>query len=67
MGQERPWQQNDEVQGVFKTGLLHIHLDGRGLTVLIDSCKLHKNRLSCTCLSHDLVYYNQMSICMEYL
>ena len=29
--------------GVFKTGLLHTHLGGRGLAVLIDICKLHDN------------------------
>ena len=27
--------------GVFKTGLLDIHLGGRGLAVLINICKLH--------------------------
>ena len=53
--------------GVFKTGLLHTHLGGRGLTVLIDSCKLHSNRLCCACLSHNPVYYNQMDACIEYL
>ena len=26
--------------GILKTGLLHIHLEGCALTVLIDSCKL---------------------------
>ena len=31
---------------IFKTGLLHIHLGGCGLTVLIDSCKLHKEYTS---------------------
>lgn len=29
--------------GVFKTGLLDIHLGGCGLVVLIDICKLHDN------------------------
>ena len=52
---------------IFKTGLLHIHLGGCGLTVLIDSCKLHKNKLYCTCLSHNSVYYNQMYVHIEYL
>lgn len=62
----RPIKEGEHL-GTFKRGIIHIHLSGPGLRVLIDSCKLHKNRLSCTCLSHDLVYYNQMSICMEYL
>ena len=52
---------------IFKTGLLHIHLGGCGLTTLINSCKLHKNRLYCTCLSHNSVCYNQMCVCIEYL
>ena len=52
---------------IFKTGLLHIHLGGCGLTVLIDSCKLHKNKLYCTCLSHNSVCYNQMYVCIKYL
>ena len=52
---------------VFMTGLLHTHLGGHGLTVLIDSCKLHSNRLWCAYLSHNPVYYNQMDACIEYL
>ena len=40
---------------VFMTGLLHTHLGGRGLTVLIDSCKLHNSRLDSTCLFHNSV------------
>ena len=53
--------------GVFKTGLLNIHLAGHGLTVLINSCNLNNNRLLCTCLSHNSVCCNQMSVCIEYL
>ena len=67
LSQERHWCQNDEEWGFLKTRLLHIHLDGRGLTVLIDSCKLHNNRLYCPCLSHNSVYHNQMYVCIEYL
>ena len=67
LSQERHWRQNDEEWGFLKTKLLHIHLGGRGLTVLIDSCKLHNNRLYCTCLSHNSVYYNQMYVYIEYL
>ena len=37
------------------------------LTVLIDSCKLHNNRLYYSCFSHNSVCYNQMSISIEYL
>ena len=36
--QERQW-------GFFKTGVLHIHLGGRGLMVLTDTYKLHNNSL----------------------
>ena len=52
---------------VVKTGLLYIHLWGCGLTVLIDSCKLHNNRLYWAYLSHNPVCYNQMYVCIEYL
>ena len=45
---------------VFKTGLLHIHLGGHGLTV-INSCNLHNNRLYCACLSHNSAV---ITICM---
>ena len=38
--------------GFFKSGLLCIHLGRRGLTFLIDSCRLHNNRLYCACLPH---------------
>ena len=38
--------------GVFKRGLLHIHLGRCGLAVLIDSYKLHNSMLYCTYLSH---------------
>ena len=41
--------------GFFKTGLLRIHLGGHGLAVLIDSYKLHNNRLNRTFLSHNSV------------
>ena len=53
--------------GVFKTRVLHIHLGGRGLTVFIDSSKLHNTRLYCTCLFQNSVCYNQMYICIECL
>ena len=53
--------------GVFKARLLDIHLGGRGLTVVIGSCKLHNNRLYCTCLSQNSVCYNQTYIRIEYL
>ena len=43
--------------GVFKRGLLHIHLGRCGLTIWIDSCKLHNNRLYCACFSHNSVCY----------
>ena len=36
--------------GFFKTGVLWAWI-----TVLIDSCKLHNNRLYWTCLSHNSV------------
>ena len=39
--------------GIFKTGLLCIHLGGCRLTILID--KLRNNRLYCACLSHNLL------------
>ena len=65
--QERHWHWYNEVGGFFKTELLHIHLDRRGLTVLIDSCKLHNNKLYCACLSHNSICYNQMYVCIEYL
>ena len=42
---ERHWHWNDELWGVLNGRLLHIHLDRYVLTVLIDSCKLHNNRL----------------------
>ena len=48
----------------FKTGLLHIHLGGHRLAVLIDSCKLHNNRLYWTCLSHSSVCLLKSDICM---
>ena len=54
-------------KGVFKTGVLHIHLGRHGLTVLIDNCKLHNNRLSCACLFHNSVCYNQMYVCTKFL
>ena len=38
--------------GVFKTRLLHIQLGGHGLTVLIDSCKLHDDMLFWAWLLH---------------
>ena len=50
--------------GFFKTGLLHIHLGGHRLAVLIDSCKLHNNRLYWTCLSHSSVCLLKSDICM---
>lgn len=50
----------------FKTRLLHFHLGGHGLTVLIDVCKLH-NSLYCTCLCHNSVCYTQMYVCVKYL
>ena len=53
--------------GVFKTGVLYNHLGGCGLTILIDNYKLQNNRLSCACLSHNSVCYNQMCVCIEYL
>ena len=53
--------------GAFKTGFLNIHLGGTGITVLIDSCMLHNNRLSCTFLSHNSICYNQNCVCIEYL
>ena len=67
--QERHWHRDDEVggKGVLNTGLLHIHIGGCELTDLIDSCKLHNNRLQCACLSHNVVCYNQMYVCIEYL
>ena len=43
--QERHQCWHDRGQGFFKTGLLCIYLSGCELTVLIDSCKLHNNRL----------------------
>lgn len=46
--QDRQWPQNGEVLGFFKTGVLHIHIGGRGLMVLIDTYKLHNNSLYCT-------------------
>ena len=52
--------------GVFKIGLLHNHLSGCGLTILIDNYKLQNNRLSCVCLSHNSVCYSQMYVCIEY-
>ena len=42
--------------GVFKTGLLHIHLGGRGLTILIDSWDLLNNRLYCIYIFHKQIY-----------
>ena len=42
--------------GVFKTGLLHIHLGGSGLTVLNDSCDLLNNRLYCIYIFHKQIY-----------
>ena len=52
---------------VVKTGLLYNHLGGCGLAILIDNYKLQNNRLSCACLSHNSVCYNQMCVCIEYL
>lgn len=51
---------------VFQDKLLHIHLGGYGLTVLIDICKLH-NSLYCTCLCHNSVCYTQMYVCIKYI
>lgn len=31
-------------RGISRQDFLHIHLGGCGLTVLMDSCKLHNNR-----------------------
>ena len=53
--------------GIFKRVLLHIHLGRHGLTVLIDSCKLHNNRLYCACHFHNSVSYNQMYVHIKYL
>ena len=56
--------------GIFKTGILRIHLGGLDdceLTVLTDSCKLHNNSLYCLCLSHNSVCFGQMYVCIEYL
>ena len=49
--QERQCCWNDEVRRVFKKGLLHIHLGGHGLAVLIDRCKLHNSIQYCSYLS----------------
>lgn len=49
--QERHCCWNDEVRRVFKKGLLHIHLRGHRLAVLIDSCKLHNSIQYCSHLS----------------
>jgi hypothetical protein len=49
--QERHCCWNDEVRRVFKKGLLHIHLGGHRLAVLIDSCKLHNSIQYCSYLS----------------
>ena len=48
------------------------HQPGKGMQIgihtrLIDSCRLHNNRLYCTCPSHNSVCYNQMYVCIEYL
>lgn len=51
---ERHWQEGWGM-GVFKRGLLHIHLGRCGLTIWIDSYKLHNNRLYCACFSHNSV------------
>ena len=51
--------------GGFKTGLLHIHLGGHGLRVLIDSCKLHNSRLYCACLPRNSLCSNQMYVYMN--
>ena len=48
--------------GTCKIGLLHIHLGGCGLRLLIDSCELHNTRHCCACLSHNLVCYNQIYV-----
>ena len=53
--------------GSFQDRVLNIHLDGTEIRVLIDSCMLHNNRLSCTCLSHNSICYNQICVCIEYL
>ena len=52
--------------GVFKTGLLHVHLGWCGLMVLIDSFRLHTNRLYFASLTHNSVCYNQMPGFIEY-
>ena len=62
--QERHWHWNNEVQGFSRQGF---YIVGHGLIVLIDSCKLHSNRLYCACLSHNSICYNQMYVCIEYL
>ena len=48
------------------------HQSGKGMQIdvcsrLADGCKLHNSGLYCAWLSHNLVCYNQMDICMEYL
>ena len=59
--------------GVLKTGLLHIHLEGCALTVLIDSCKLIDIETDPIAyvfffnISHNSVCFNQMHVYIEYL
>ena len=62
----RPIKEGEHL-GTFKRGIIHIHLSGPGLRVLIDSCKLHNNRLYYTGFPHNSVCYNQMCTCIEYL
>ena len=50
---------NGECLDTWKIGLFHIHLCWHGLTALIDSCKIHNDRLYYPCLSHNSVCYNQ--------
>ena len=56
-------QGSGECLGTCKIRLLHIHQCGCGLRLLIDSCKLHNNRLYCACLSHNSVCCNQ-NVCV---
>ena len=48
------------------------HQSGKGMQIHVclrptDSCKLHNNRLYCSCRSHNSVCYSQMCVCIEYL
>ena len=62
----RPVKEGEHL-GTFKIGIICIHLSGPRLRVLINSCKLHNNRLYCTCFSHNSVCCNQLCTCIEYL